>query len=206
MWLELTGVLSVGVYVVKYHLAGHTAPGVDYVYVMIGVCATVCIMAMMVAAECAVADPPARIAALMTVLVATMHDTFKGGHRGAQATAAVMIQLLVATARAVEVTTCTGSLAVCTLVGVAVLVLHRAPSAVLKRITWLNAGVVILILPRSDLYEVPLLLAVACAPVDPKSSYVFAIFSVLAAAANPVAPPTRVMLGCAAVAFSAVAN
>jgi hypothetical protein len=202
MWLELTGVASVGLYVVKYHFAGHTSAGVDYIYVLVGVCATVCVLAMMVAAECAVATPSARLAALMTIIVATMYDTFKGGHRGAQATAAVSIQLLVATARA-DVTTCTGALALCTLVGLAVLILHRTTAAPLPRVTWLNALVVLLILPQAAPYDVMLLLAVACAPVDPKASYLFAIAAVCTAAANPITPPARVLLACAAVSFSA---
>lgn len=204
MWAELLGVVSVGLYVLKYHLAGYTAAAADYVPVLFGVGAVVLHLAMVAAPECAVGAPATQLSALLVSLAGTIYDAFGGGHRGAQATAAGLVHVLLAGVRGDARGECASALGVCMLVGLAAVVCFHTPSPrPAGRVTAVTGVVVVLCLPRATPYEVLLLLAVACAPLDPRGSYAFAAVATVAAAANPVEPFAAVLVGCALAAFAA---
>lgn len=205
MWLSLLSVLSAVFYVVKYHLAGTTAANPDNAAVLFGVYGVLCTTVNAMVPECSVANPGARTAALVTTLVTTTYDIFKGGQQGAQATAAVLVHILLATVRAGTTNTCQAGFGLASLLGFAMLaVLPRVPPASATRLAQLNAAAVLLCLPYATIYELPLLMAVAYCTLDKRFSHLFAATAVLVAAANPDEPPARVLLGCAMIAFTAV--
>jgi hypothetical protein len=205
MWLSLLTVLSAAFYVVKYHLAGASPVRPDRIAVLFGVYGIICTTVNALVAECAMASSSTRTAALVTTIATTTYDVFRGGQQGAQATAAVLVHLLLATVRAEQTTTCQAVLGSLSLLGFALMAAARSPPpAHAARFAQLNAFAVLLCLPRATIYELPLLAAVGYCTLDKRFSPVFAVAAVLAAAANPEEPHTRVLLGCAMLAFTAV--
>jgi hypothetical protein len=205
MWLSLLSVLSAVFYVVKYHLTGTTTVNQDNAAILFGVYGILYTTINALVPECSVGVPGARTAALVTTLVTTTYDVFRGGQQGSQATAAVLVHLLLATVRAGATTTCQTIFGLVSLFGFALMAMvpHVRPAGAM-RLAQLNAPAVLLCLPYATVYEIPLLVAVAYGTLDKRFSHLFAAAAVLVAASNPEEPPARVLLGCAMLAFTAV--
>ena len=141
---------------------------------------------------------------MIVAILATCYDTFKGGHRGAQATAAALIHLHMAAVRGDAVTNCTIGFGVASLCAIAAVVVGHRPTTPPAPYGQLNAIAVLLCLHAATVYELPLLIAVAFGALDRRSNYLFAIVAVVGAAANPVEPPARVLVACCTLAAVAV--
>lgn len=204
MWLQLSTVLFLGLYVLKYHLAGYTAAQFGYLSVLFGVYGVVCTASMALIKECAAGPAGTPTVAMLITILATCYDTFKGGRRGAQATAVALLNVHMSAVRASAWTQCTVGFGCASVCAIALVVLCRPQTVDPAPYGRLNAIAVLLCLHAATVYELPLLVAVGFGALDHSSSYFFAMVSVVAAAANPVEPPLRVLAASAVLGFAAV--